>query len=104
MGWPERTIIEVDDLASLQRVLDSERRKEIASRPPPSSEFALYQSAQTGGAGKRLTLDRHVLSVGVTGARVHLLRPVLAWCLTTYISKATDSTTRMPHALVLRRM
>jgi antibiotic biosynthesis monooxygenase (ABM) superfamily enzyme len=28
VGWPERTIIiEVDDLASLQRVLDSEQRK-----------------------------------------------------------------------------
>jgi quinol monooxygenase YgiN len=30
VGWPERTIlIEVDDLASLQRILDSDRRKEL---------------------------------------------------------------------------
>jgi len=30
VGWPERTIIiEVEDLASLQRILDSEQRKEL---------------------------------------------------------------------------
>jgi len=30
VGWPERTItIEVDDLASLQRILDSEQRREL---------------------------------------------------------------------------
>jgi hypothetical protein len=30
VGWPDRTImIEVDDLASLQRILDSEERKRL---------------------------------------------------------------------------